>query len=739
MTPPSSGPSARPESGTLNDTHTFVDVATDIPSISADRVRDASVPVALVTADSWPLNALGVLQSGSPRVLHFTPMKGGRRTYEVTPETEATRKRIAYNLINYPTPAAIVMNAHSRAVKWMSPTTIIQTTISINAFLAWVMDRGVAVLADCPPELLEEYHSHVLALAISPSKRSQRLHALWRLHLMSHVLPVQDRLCEPPWDINAKLRRTGAPDGSRIPVIEPETMDSLLSWALTFVRDLAPDILAAQARLKEWEAAIPVRVAQDTPNGRYRHGEAPHTKAAIAFVTQYLEEHDGALPGWMRNGRPAVAWGYLGARFGHQPTVLSVEAHRVLKGRFHADVTIPMPIDSPIRATIHGYPWADSIDYRDIVTFLGDLPRLIRILQTACAIVVLYLTGMRPHELLSLKAGCLEAVPEERPGGIVAYLVNGDVKKGRERNGERYLDGDDAQWVTIKPGADAIELAERLRTNDFLFSGVRGSNGPSKVALINKRIKQFVTYVNEQVVDWGLPSAFVIPEDIDGTVRARAFRRSLAWHIESQPEGEIALTLQYQQATSSLGRDGYSALRDMGVRRMMSAEAAAAHERTMQEVGRALTQGAKVSGPAAEALIRAAALREPVLATFVSRSEGQQIVSDPDVNVYDNPGAYSLCVHRLEYAKCGSGDSPDRGACESDCVNHARTDVEINRLRDHQMQHRAEVASPLTPVPLKLSLTRRIEHNDAVIAAHEQDGMSIESDAPTTREEGSPR
>ncbi|MEB0200380.1 hypothetical protein QN354_01250 [Cryobacterium sp. 5I3] len=663
-------------------------------------------------------------------------MRGARRKYEVTPKTRATRKRIAYNLINQPTPSAILMNKGSAAVKWMAPATIIEATISVNAFLAWANERGVEVLSDCSPELLEEYHTHVLAMPWTASRKSKGLLALWRLHLMSGVLPAQDRLCKPPWSINTKLRREGGADGSRIPVIEPETMDSLLTWALTFVRDLSPDILAAQARLKEWEAAIPVRIPQDTHNGRYRRGEAPQPKAAIAFLRQYLDEHDGVLPGWAHNGRTAVAWGYLGARYGHQPTQLRTQAHRLLAGQFSPDETVPMPINTPVRSTVHGYPWALSIDYRDVVTCMGDPPRLIRLLHTACVIVLIYLTGMRPHEMLSLKTGCLEVVPEERPGGIVAYLVHGEVKKGRKRNGERYLHGDPSMWVTLKPGADAIELAEIMRTNEYLFPGVRGSDGPATVELINRRIVQFVQYVNEQVIDWGLPSAFTIPDDLEGSIRPQAFRRSLAWHIEAQPEGEIALTLQYQQVNSSLGRDGYSALHDVGVRRMMSAEAAAAQDQTMQQVGQALTQGSKVSGPAAEALMRAAALRVPVLATFVSRSEGRQIINDPDVNVYDNPGAYSLCVHRPEYAKCGTGDSPDRGACQADCANHARTDKEIDRLREHRDQHRAEVASPLTPVPLKISLTRRIEHNDALIEAHEIHGLTVRSLPKHTSEEG---
>lgn len=153
----------------------------------------------------------------------------------------------------------------------------------------------------------------------------------------------------------------------------------------------------------------------------------------------------------------------------------------------------------------------------------------------------------------------------------------------------------------------------------------------------------------------------------------------------------------------------------------MSAEAAKAHQATLVAVSEAILGGAGVSGPSADALIRAAELAVPLRASYVPPQTLKRILQDTDAQVFDNPSQHSLCVYVPSRAKCAGTDAdPDRGACVSTCANHARTDIQIDRLADEAAQHRSEAASPLTPEPVRLRLLQVAERAERLVSEHER-------------------
>ncbi len=73
----------------------------------------------------------------------------------------------------------------------------------------------------------------------------------------------------------------------------------------------------------------------------------------------------------------------------------------------------------------------------------------------------------------------------------------------------------------------------------------------------NDRIAAFTAWVNDFASQQGLPTER-IPDDPDGPIVLKRFRRTVAWHIARLPGGRIALATQYGHLRASAVTDGYS-------------------------------------------------------------------------------------------------------------------------------------------------------------------------------------
>jgi hypothetical protein len=84
-----------------------------------------------------------------------------------------------------------------------------------------------------------------------------------------------------------------------------------------------------------------------------------------------------------------------------------------------------------------------------------DLVRLLSCLRSACYIVIGAFTGMRVHEILSLKIGCVER--SRAPDGQELLFLRGRTWKAVPED-----NGREARWVAPEPVAVAVDLLEHL-------------------------------------------------------------------------------------------------------------------------------------------------------------------------------------------------------------------------------------------------------------------------------------
>ncbi len=588
-------------------------------------------------------------------------------------------------------------------MEWLSATSTGREFERWKRFFRWLASEDVYVLSDVTPGLLERFRLHVGALKVKDRAKDALLGCVSRLHAFGDELPAADRLPRPEWMDSGFRFRKGTAGPNLTSVIDPDTMDPLLIWALAFIRDFAADILAAKAHVEQMIRDIPADPSSARP-----------------VLRQYLAEH-GYLPARQGPSGPRIASLYLAARYGISRAAISGAATD-WKGQFAVNVNADTTVSVPITGRIHDRQWTTGIDFHDVAKVSGGGPPImVKLLQAAALVVVGYLSGMRPHEMLLLERGCVEVVPPpaDQPEGPIRYYLRGRVHKGVLADGERVPEGNEKRWGTVKPAADAIAVLEALdEETRFVFASERREAMGTQVA--GDRIAEFIEYANGMVADLGLPDAYRIQENASGGVDVSAFRRTIAWHIENQPGGDIALAFQYEHAATALGRNGYASASGVGLQKMMGRERAEAFLQLLETVSDALTTGLGVSGPAADRLVAKAQAVRPLLATFQSDKDERRILTDPAFQVYDNPHAYSLCVFNRSTAMCHGTDTPDRADCKKSCANHARTDIQISRLREEERRHMLEAQSPLLPEPLAIRLEQHAAEARATIAEHER-------------------
>jgi len=119
-----------------------------------------------------------------------------------------------------------------------------------------------------------------------------------------------------------------------------------------------------------------------------------------------------------------------------------------------------------VRGRLDGRPWLRRIPY-------GDVELLARLLQTACYIVVAYLSGMRDSEVKHLQRGCL-TVWRDDSGRVVRRKV-----ASRAFKGENDPTGVTATWIVTAPVERAIEVLDALQPSSqrYLFAVLPTSRG----------------------------------------------------------------------------------------------------------------------------------------------------------------------------------------------------------------------------------------------------------------------
>lgn len=183
-------------------------------------------------------------------------------------------------------------------------------------------------------------------------------------------------------------------------------------------------------------------------------------------------------------------------------------------------------------------------------------------LQTACFIVISYLSGMRPGEVLSLDRDCLKFDTATELWNVVGKRW----KSAKEVDGQKAAKGSQRSmpWVVHPVAAQAVSALIRLEADSLLFPNsirpkpLRGHKEPGNLrpgrarttSQIGTDIINFVAWVNKYCALNARTDS--IPDDSHGRINGTRFRRTLAWHIVRRPRGLVAAAIQYGHVASSM-------------------------------------------------------------------------------------------------------------------------------------------------------------------------------------------
>lgn len=655
--------------------------------------------------------------------------------FALIPENlQLTTKHYIWQILNHPDPPAL------RAAK--STRIVISTiTTSFNNYLQvvmrWLADQHVTELCQVTPELLDalllDLQSEDIPLPIA-TKCLSEVRRLWSYR---EILPAGMRLpATPPWDGEdtgdlLQGRRTDRENRTRR--IGEATMEMLLCWAVRFIEDFADDIVAAfdeyivlLGRTPEGRRAAGTQIKKELGQVRHVRGEL------IEKVTCYLQglrDRGEGLPAVRADGEE----GELRIRWRHLAAVLDcgISFQYTGAGRLIRESGLPLVdaryLDPPITGRLDGRPWRENR-----ITF-DEAPRLARLLSTAGFIVVAYLSGARPGEVLNLRRGCIRQDPKTN-----LWLMDGLYFKGAvDKHGNTIPEGTlrEDPWVVIELVADAVKVLERLHPHNLLFPSrldhrrqgrrVGTFRGQARSDQgVSDDIQAFVDWINTECTSRGRSDR--IPDDGRGTLKPSRLRRTLAWFIRRRPRGLIAAAMQYGHAHTRMVQ-GYAGTYESGFVDDYAFEDWLYRLECLADDEEALQTGEHVSGPAADAYRHrvTAAGREFAGRVLTSTKQARDLVGNPLLQIHHGEGM--TCVLNPETAACqlrGAADdplvTPDIDDCRPKCPNLARTDRDIEHVRQKASELAVIVADPLAPPIRHQRDLHELSRLEAIIDAHQQ-------------------
>lgn len=696
--------------------------------------REAAIP--RFGQRHWQLAALDHSASGRSLAVNWEAFPSSLR---------AGFMRAAWAVINIPTPETLLHRSGSSTRPRLSPGSLKRTFSAWKRFAEWLSEHQVACLDQVDRRLLEEYPQALHERGLTWGPLTTEMFAISRLWAYAPFLPAEDQIAMPPWDetgagVEDFLGEPANPrpwgENTTVPV-HPAVMSPLLIWALRTVTDFAPDILAAWREARRLHGRIP---SAPRPGGR----------ADILAYLQHLRETGGDLPvftgfqttalahghqvtatqhGRAVPDRPFVHNGFIAGTLG----VTSVQVTSLLHDRpgelDGLRIGTGAPLAVPITAGLGGRPWRQAIDVEDAMDLALHL-------SAAALITVTYLSGMRPKEVLDLEQGCCTA--EQRPDGTVRYLISGRHFKGVTDDDGNTIPGGQLRphpWTVIEPVHRAITVLEELSDRPRLFprefskaAKPRAYLGDAMSALTaNARIARFIAWANTLAAEHGRDHE-VIPADPDGAITMRRFRRTVAWFINRQPGGRIALGVQYGHLHASFA-ESYGGRSRVDMLQILDLEQALATADTLTDAAERLGDGEGVSGPAASRYIAAVGeFQAGYAGGFVSKRQHKALLGNPRLQVFDHPQSLLACNHDPLKARCdpnrgkpggGPQRTPSHDRCNSACANIARTDTHMERARAEIVRIEAEITAGVVPLPIQQRLRQRQAALADIIAHHQ--------------------
>ncbi|MBO0874088.1 MAG: hypothetical protein J2P19_11915 [Pseudonocardia sp.] len=717
-----------------HDASSLVDPAPSTPVLPVDRVRPGVGESDLPRFGDlrWQLATLDHSACGHSQAVNWEGFPVSLR---------AGFMRAGWAMINLPTPDILLHRSGSSSRPRLSAGSLKRIFAAWRTFARWLAQHQVTRLDQVDRAVLEKYAQFLVERGLTHGPATTEMFAITRLWAYAPFLLPADQITMPPWDEPGANPADflGAPTGGRgenttIPV-HPAVMSPLLVAALRTVTDFAPDILAAWRDTRRLFDQIPPAAK---PGGR----------ADIRAYLRRLRDTGQPLPVFIgrRTGapqhapqamrpsttvqtRPLVHNRFIAATLGvtavQVTAVLTREPHLLEGLRFDAGA----PLTTPITAQLGHRPWRDAIDVEDVMDLVVQL-------ATAALLTVAYLSGMRPKEVLHLERGCCTL--EQREDGTVRYLITGRHFKGvTDEDGNTIPEGEmrPRPWTVIEPVHRAITVLEQLTESPLLFPReLSKSAKPCAyvgdalcVRTANARIARFTAWANALAAAHGRDHE-VIPADPDGAVTLRRLRRTVAWFINRQPGGRIALGVQYGHLRASLA-ESYGGRSRVDMLQILDLEQALATADTLTAAVERLDHGQGVSGPAATRYIAAAQEFQATYAGgFASTRQYKALLDNPRLQVFDHPQALLTCNHDPLKALCdpNRGKSgararrtPNQDRCHSACANISRTDTHIERIQAELDRIDAEITDGLIPLPIRQRLRQRQAALKEIIAGHQ--------------------
>ncbi|MCX5343681.1 integrase [Streptomyces atratus] len=660
---------------------------TDTPVVPAAMfVSGYTGSVSCYGDDAWSLDPINANPSTERARVLWEPFPASMRE---------EFRYLAWLMINVPLPD-IFLEARPPSMRTrQSSSTTYRSVLQWRRFAIWLDKHGVTSLTACTDEHFRDY---ALLLNRKPKVNrntvSAELVGLTRLWMVDQTSPAPLHIPEPPWEragIDDFLPAASAGGENLTEAISPETMGPLLIWALRMVDDFAEDILAAWSenrRLTEVAKA------------------APRTKEGLARLNTYLAdlaEHGRPMPTINVNGRRLTASLYIAGLTDSAVAQINIATSKRRRWReYLAAHPGGCPLPSPINGTVGEADWTPSIDF-------DEAPLLMRHLGTACFIVLTYLTGMRPGEVLGLRAGCCP--DPDGPGQ--RHVIHGYVyKTAVDEDGNHLSTGElrDVPWVAIAPAVAAIRVLERIVPAGELLFGSQfhqfgGFGMRTKVALraetLRERVENFVHWASQLALRLDRPHE-AIPPDPHGAIGTGRFRRTLAWHIARRPGGLIALAIQYGHMRTAVSA-GYASRSRDGIHDLLDMETARATADTLATLAADRAAGGGISGQAARRAILAANQAPAFEGIVFTANQARKLLTNSTLAVHDNPNAFLTCVYNPDKALCrlrASQATPSLDRCVSTCANIARTDRHAAQITLKAAEFDKQAAAELLPEPL---------------------------------------
>ena len=628
---------------------------------------------------------------------------------DVPPALVEGLKHFARALLNHDTPSGALERS-----SWLRPRPSDQTVASLvsqlKLFAHWLDERGASDFADVDEPALWAYIAHLRSLGAARDTNYDRAWAVTRLWLHNKYLPIRHQLRQPPWEIPGEPSLSELfgppewrPENTTEP-IDPDVWALMWSWAEWFIRELGPDIVRAKETRDAMRAGLRER-AEPGDGARLREWRAARGRSGEA------------LPGRRSGDRVVAGCEYIALQAGVSLRTVYSDSPR-FSGGF--PIELGAPIDCRIDGRLNGRPWTEVIDYYEV-------DHLVQHLATACAIVIVALTGMRGTELRSLTRGCCREI-DRGPGRPPGYEVWGKESKVTDAEGNAVRGGKmrDHPWWGIPPVPGAFAMLERLHDADLLLldRSFRGRTGRAVSSHhLNKCIGKLIAWCNTTARRAGLHRA-VIPEDPAGRITVSRFRRTVARSIQRRPYGRIAngvlLGHVSLHTTDGYGTHVYSEQRDT----YRQEESLAIAARWQSAIERR-DAGEGVSGAAALEYLDK--VTEFGGKNFTA-SQGRALRENPDAALYENDHLFLMCFYRADLALChpgsgrspGSNHSPDLTNCQVVCPNVVYTDRTIAGMEEAAQQERATAASPESSLPTVVRSTQRAERMEEIIAKHRE-------------------